>query len=311
MTVILVIVSIFLFLCLVCGGYVFIKAFRRNKEMPWLIEEEIKKTNYGKYYECMVDADNWLKDNYAQDVYITAEDGIKLHGLWVKAENPRGTLLFAHGYRSTPLLDFGVALPFYHELGFNILLPHQRAHGKSEAKYITFGVKECKDMLGWIQYHNENYGTNPIILSGMSMGASTMLFLADEPLPDNVKGIVADCGFTSPRDILSCVFTNVTHLPAGLVLWSIDLFARLFAGVSLSQKDTRKTLQKNKLQVFFVHGRADDFVPCWMSEAGFDACAGNKELFLVENAGHGVSFLVAPDAYRDKLIRFIDNILNR
>ena len=309
----MVVVFILLFTILLCilglGYYVFYQACARKKEIAWLVEEEIKDTPYGKYYECMVDADKWLKDNGAEDVYIRASDGVKLHGVFVKAPNAKGTLLFAHGYRSTPILDFGVALPFYHEIGFNVLVPDQRCHGKSEGKFITFGVKESGDMLCWIDYHNSMNPTLPIILSGMSMGASTMLFLANEPLPDNVKGIIADCGFTSPKAIISEVFSKVTHLPAIPVIWAVDMFARIFAGFNLSQKDTKISLKDNRLKIFMVHGMKDDFVPCSMSQDGYAACSGEKELFLVENAGHGVSFLVAPDEYQERLIRFIKNAL--
>lgn len=306
----LLVVGVLFLLILASGAYVFAIACVRKKEIPWLVEEEIKKTSYGKYYECISDTDCWLRDNDAKDIYITSEDGLRLRGRWVACENPKGTILFAHGYRSTPLLDFGVALPFYHERGFNILLPDQRSHGESQGRFITFGVKESADMLRWILYINKRNENLPILLSGMSMGASTMLFLIDEDLPDNVKGIIADCGFTSPKDIISYVFTNTTHLPATLFVWATDVFARLIAGFSFSEKDTRKTLQKNSLSILMVHGESDDFVPCWMSKEGYAACTGNKDLFIVKDAGHGVSFLVDPDGYGKKLVEFVDNILD-
>ena len=37
-----------------------------------------------------------------------------------------------------------------------------------------------------------------IFLCGISMGCATTLMAAGLDLPDNVKGIIADCGFTSP-----------------------------------------------------------------------------------------------------------------
>lgn len=310
MTIFLLVVGALLLLILASGAYVFIVACARKKDLPWLVETQIKKTSYGKYYECMKDADQWLRSHNAQDVYINSDDGLRLHGLWVANENPVGTILLAHGYRSTPLLDFGVAYPFYYELGFNILVPDQRAHGKSQGRFITFGVKESNDMLCWIRYHNRANGQSPMVLSGLSMGASTVMYLADETLPENVKAIIADCGFTSPKDILSCVFTKVTHLPATVAMWATDIFARLIAGFSLSQKDSRITLAKNKLPILLVHGKDDDFVPCRMTEEGYAACTGRKELLLVDGAGHGVSFLVAPDRYTALIIKHLDGIIN-
>lgn len=296
-------------LIMASGAYVFILACVRRKELPWMVEEEIKKTSYGKYYNCILASDEWLKAHHAQDVYITSDDGLKLHGFWIPAENPRGTILLAHGYRSTMLVDFGLAYAFYHALGMNILVPHQRAHGESEGRYITFGVKESEDFLRWIHFHNETFGKHQMILSGMSMGASTVLFLADKELPSNVKCIIADCGFTSPWTILDKVYRSVTHLPSGLSLWAADLFARVFAGFSLTDKDTRKTLKKARLPVLLVHGLSDDFVPCDMTKQGFEACTGEKELLLVEGAGHGVSFLVDKETYTKRIIAFLEKHL--
>lgn len=309
MAVILYILIGLFLLVLASGAYVFVLACVRRKELPWMVEEELKKTSYAKYYNCIMASDAWLKNHNAQDVYIKSKDGLKLHGFWVPAENPRGTILLAHGYRSTILVDFGLAYAFYHALGMNILVPHQRAHGESEGRYITFGVKESEDMRCWIAYHNKTHGNLQMILSGLSMGASTMLYLADQDLPDNVKCIIADCGFTSPKAILDVVYRSVVHFPSGPSLWAADLFARIFAGFGLNEKDTRVVLKNAKLPVLMIHGLDDDFVPCYMTQEGYDVCTGDKELLMVENAGHGTSFLVDKEAYTMQVISFLEKHL--
>ena len=305
MSVVIFAAAAVLLLMLVSGGYVFVVACVRRKEFPWLIKEEIKKTPYGKYYDMILASDRWLKAHDAQDVYVTSHDGLRLHGLWVPAKDPVGTIILVHGYRSTMLVDFGVALEYYHNKGLNLLLPEQRSHGKSQGRYITFGVKESQDMLRWLSYHNERFGPAPVIFSGLSMGASTVMYLADEELPENVKGLIVDCGFTSPKEILASVFRRVTHLPPCLSLWATDLFARLFAGFHLSQKDSRKTLAKNRLPILMVHGAEDGFVPCEMTEEGYAVCTGTKQLLLVEGADHGVSFLVDRQRYTELLENFL------
>lgn len=309
MVVLLWILAGLFFFVLLSGLYVFVKACVRRKELPWMVEEELKKTSFGKYYKCIVASDEWLKEHQAQDVYVQSKDGLRLHGYWIPAENPRGTVLLVHGYRSTMLVDFGLAFAFYHALGMNVLVPEHRCHGKSEGKYITFGVKESEDITQWISYHNDHFGVQQIFLSGMSMGASTVLYLADQSLPANVKCIIADCGFTSPWEILDEVFRSVTHFPAAASLWATDLFARVFAGFSLKEKDTRKALAKAKLPVLMIHGSADDFVPCRMTLEGFDACTEDKELLIVQGAGHGVSFLVDKQSYTTKVIAFLEKHL--
>ena len=309
MTIFLYILIGLFLVVLFSGGYVFVLGCVRRKELPWMVEEEIKKTSYGKYYNCILASDAWLKEHQAQDVYIRSKDGLNLHGLWIPADEPRGTILLAHGYRSTMLVDFGLAFAFYHNLGMNILVPQQRSHGKSEGKFITFGVKESEDMVCWIDYHNRTFGRHQMILSGLSMGASTVLYMADRKLPENVKCIIADCGFTSPKAILDSVFRSVTHLPSGPALLAANLFSRVFAGFRLDEKDTREVLKHAKLPVLMIHGLADDFVPSYMTQQGYDACNGPKELLLVDGAGHGVSFLVDREAYVTRVIAFLEKYL--
>lgn len=311
MIIILWILFAVLLLVLASGVYIFVLACVRRKELPWMIEEEIKKTSYAKYYNCIIASDEWIRGHNAEDIYVTSKDGLRLHAYWIPAENPRGTVLLVHGYRSTMLVDFGLAYPFYHALGMNILVPHQRAHGESEGKYITFGVKESEDMKCWIEYHNNHFGNYQMVLSGMSMGASTVLFLADQTLPDYVKCIIADCGFTSPWEILDNVYRSVIHLPSGPSLYAADLCSRLIADFSLREKSTKMSLKNAKLPVFMIHGLADDFVPSDMTREGYDVCTGEKKLLLVEGAGHGISFLMDKERYTKNIISFLeDNLEN-
>ena len=309
MAVIMIVLAGLLLLSLVSGAYVFVNACVRRKEMPWLIKEEIAKTHYGRYADFLQSSYQWLIDHNAQDIWIESEDGLRLHGHWIPAENAKGTILLAHGYRSTMLLDFGCAFEVFHDRGFNVLVPNQRSHGESQGRFITFGVLESRDMVAWLNFHNEKFGMYPTLLYGISMGASTMLYLANKDLPSNVKGIIADCGFTMPAEIITEVFRSVLKLPALLSIRVADVLSRIIAGFSLYQEDSRKTLAASRLPVLLIHGRDDNFVPCEMSCEAFAACTGPKELLIVDGAGHGVSFLVDPKGYSDLVDKFIaDNI---
>ena len=296
----------FVLLMLISGAYIFSVACCRGKDVNWLDERVISKTPYREFYSQIVAADKWLKDHGCLDVFIDAADGIRLHGLWVSAEQAKGTAILFHGYRSSYLVDSSMALEFYHGAGYNLLIPDQRAHGKSGGKYITFGVKESEDVLRWIGFHNRMFGEIPIVLSGLSMGASTVLYVADRDLPSNVKGIISDCGFTSPKAILAEVYRKVICLPPILTMWAVDLFARAIADFSISQKDTTKVLANSKVPVLMIHGRNDNFVPCKMTEDGYNACAGRKKLLLVDGADHGVSFIHDRNGYMNAIISFLE-----
>lgn len=292
-------------LLLVSGGYVFVIGCCAKKNVDWLDETWIKNTPQGIYSEYIRASHRWLKEKQARDVYITSHDGLRLHGFWIPAENPRGTVLMAHGYRSTMLLDFHLGFELFHRLGMNILVPEQRTHGESQGRFITFGVKESRDMTKWLEYYDRELGRWPVVLYGISMGASTMLYLADRRLPGKVCGIIADCGFTSPADILASVYKNVIHLPAGPSVWAAQLYARVFAGFSLWQKDTRRSLKRSRYPVLLIHGEADGFVPCEMTRQAYAACAEPKALLIVPEADHGFSFLVDGRRYTAAVIDFL------
>lgn len=301
----LTVIAVLLAFAFGVGGYTFFAACGRGKEIDWLDEESVKKTAFGQYYSHVKSGHQWLLDHNAQDVYITNRDGLKLHASWVPAENAQGTVILVHGYHSCVLTDFGLSFERYHKRGMNLLLPSHRAHGKSEGKYVTFGVKESGDILEWIQFHNAHFGSQPMMLSGLSMGAATVMYVAGEALPENVRAINADCGFTSPKEIIAKVFKDATRVSARPFLWATELFARFFAGFSLEEKDTRNTLAKNTRPILLVHGMADDFVPCDMTRKSYAACAGDKELLLVESATHGTSFLHAKEEYLAKIERLL------
>ena len=308
MLIVAVIVLCLLVLCLAVGGYTFFVACRRGKQINWSDENAVKATPFGQFYSHIAEGSQFLRDHGAQDVFMTNREGLRLHAVWLPAPNAKGTVIFAHGFRSCGLSDFSVALELYHEMDMNILLLTQRTHTPSQGRFITFGVKESRDMQDWIDYHNANLGSFPILCSGLSMGAATVMYLAGLELPQNVRGFVADCGFTSPREIISHVFTQKVHLPAWPVMWAADLFARLFAGFSLKEADTTRTLQKNTRPILLVHGLEDDFVPAEMTRRSFEACGGDKRLLLVEGAGHGVSFLVARQAYLDEIHQLVEKV---
>lgn len=310
MTVLLLILVAILTLTVVSGIYLFVISCVRRKEIPWLVEKEISRTPYGKFSNHIQEANHWLSVHNAKDIWIESHDHLRLHALWVPAENPKGTIILVHGYRSCPLLDFGLAFDYYYHRGLNLLVPDQRSHGKSDGRFITFGVKESQDIQRWITHHNRYFGSVPIMLSGLSMGASTVLYLANRELPQNVKGIIADCGFTSPNAILARVFRDVTRLPPDPSVMVAEFCARCFANFSLWDCDTRHSLSKARLPVVMIHGKDDMFVPCVMSEQGYEACISPKQLLLVDGADHGVSFLVEPDKYKQLVSEFLDKYIS-
>lgn len=290
---------------LLAGGYWgFQYACARITDPDWDSGEALEKTPFAEFAASIPRARQWLREHNAQDVQIASFDGLTLRGQWIPAERPFATIILFHGYHSHHLNDFAAIYGYYHSIGLNLLLVRQRAHGESDGKYITFGVNERRDAVSWIDFHNRTHGMDNVFLGGMSMGASTVLFAAGEELPPNVRGITADCGFSSPAEILSHIIKRDFHLPPKLVLPLMEVWARVLGGFSFYECNSRDTLSRAKVPVLFIHGKADTFVPCHMSEVGWAACASDREIHLIEGAGHGRSYLYEPQRLRDALLSF-------
>ncbi len=251
---------------------------------------------------------DWWAGQPMEDVYIQGRDGLRLHGFLVTRPNPRGTLLLAHGYRSCGIGDFGVVLQDYHDLGFDLLVIDHRAHGKSQGKYLTMGVLERYDIRDWALWLLETRGQDHrVVLDGISMGAATVMMAAGLDLPLNVKGIIADCGYTSPRAIFEHVMGQM-KLPRQL-LWGADLCARVMAGFSVDGASAPQGLANSSLPLLMVHGEDDDFVPCFMSRENYLAAAArDKTLLTVPGAAHGLSYLVDRPRVYMALVEFLDRV---
>lgn len=237
-------------------------------------------------------------------VYVKSFDGLRLAAAYYN-NNSDTTILLFHGYRSNGKFDFACALKFYIELGLNVLVVDQRANGESEGKLITFGIKERKDVVTWANFINEKYVPKNIFLSGVSMGATTVMMASNLELPKNVKGIIADCGFTSPPDIIKKVAKQSFKINATLILPILDLMCRLFGKFSIYETTTQKSLSESDIPVFFIHGKKDGFVPCDMTNVSYNSARAEKHICLVENADHGLSFLVDAENISEKISNFI------
>ena len=246
-----------------------------------------------------------------EPVQTTSRDGLRLAGKYYHTKDGAPIALMCHGYRSVSRRDFAGGYPDLLDLGYNVLLIDERAHGDSEGKVISFGVKERFDVLSWISFLTERFGAETeILLFGISMGAATVLMsLALDP-PKNVAGIVADCPFSSPADILRKVGRDM-KLPVALCMPAARIGARLFGGFSLDGASAVEAVtHRTDVPVLLFHGEADTFVPCEMSRKIAEAGGGHIRFLSFPGADHGLSFLSDPARYRAELTAFLDRVFD-
>lgn len=244
-----------------------------------------------------------------EEVKIMSDDGLSLCGLLYSPEAKTDTTVICmHGYHSDSKNDFCTAIGYLLGLGFNVLTVSQRAHGKSEGRCLTFGIKEKDDCLQWCRYAVSRFGDNSkIILDGVSMGAATVTMAADRSvgLPENVKLIVADSGYSSPWDIICDFAKRNYHLPAFPTVHILRLVTKIIYGFDIKEGSSVEAVKNTDIPIFFAHGKADDFVPYEMAERVSGACASDHLLFSADNAGHALAFLVDSNGYKAALEKFI------
>ncbi len=257
-----------------------------------------------KYRDVFRENLEYIDGLQSERIYTDSFDGLRLAGSYYN-NNSDTTILLFHGYRSDGRFDFACAVKFYIELGLNVLVVDQRTNGESEGRLITFGIKERRDAVVWTKFINQEYSPKNIFLSGVSMGATTVMMAAELDLPKNVKGIIADCGFTSAPDIIKKVSRQAFKINATPVLPVLNLLCRVFGKFSLYETTTLKALAHSDIPIFFIHGKKDGFVPCEMTEASHKAAKAEKYICLVEDADHGISFLVDTDNIKNHISEFV------
>lgn len=273
------------------------------------LDEFADMEKWKEYRLIMSPNKEWLIAQEMEEIDILARDGIRLHGYYLAAEKPSDRIVIGcHGYTSCGMNDFPSHARFFHEQGFDVLIVDLRAHGKSAGDHVGFGVLDRFDLLEWIRYVNKRFdGSKKILLHGTSMGGAAVLMTSGfAEVQDCVKGIIADCAFTSPYDIFAHIMKKNYHLPPFPIMNINDVMCRRTAGYQFRDYSTLDALRTNRIPILLIHGKEDKFVPTWMTSRNYAEAICEKELLWVENAGHGSSYYENKPLYEETEKRFIN-----
>lgn len=309
MDILLILIAIFavvLILVLITSYICFYMAFYNSEKNK--TEKEAYSIPEGKIYEPhreqMIAWQKQIDDMPHKNVEVVSFDGLKLRGKYYELDKNAPIELMMHGYRGNSRRDLCGGVNRAFEVGHNVLLIDQRASGNSEGNVISFGINESRDALTWLDYLQKQFGKDAkVILTGVSMGASTVMMCIERGLPKCVKGILADCGYSSTKDIIKKVIKEM-HLPADILYPFVKLGAKLYGKFDLEEIVPLEAVKKSPVPILFAHGDVDDFVPYSMSVECYNACTSKKRLVTIKDAGHGLCYPVARDEYVKELTEF-------
>ena len=238
------------------------------------------------------------------EISIVSDDGLTLRADMLRGSGTGKTVIFFHGYKSEPACDFAAMYDFYKSLGCDLIYVHMRAHGKSDGTYIGFGALDRYDVVQWTNKAAELFPDNDIYLHGMSMGAASILQSADLDLNKNVRGIIADCGYSDLNTVFRNLVGKLYHLPTMFV----DVFEYvnlLKAGYGFREASSVRSVSVARVPLVYICGDCDRYVPKDMALEIFNACKSEKKLLLVPGAGHAASYMCAKDEYEALVREFI------
>lgn len=256
--------------------------------------------------------DSLRREGILKDTMMTV-NGLRLRAFFAPAEQASGkTAVIVHGFFVNPMAVMMLARMYRDDFGYNVWLPEQRRHGKSEGQAVQFGWAEKFDVLEWSRIAHWHFNDSLQVFHGVSYGAASVMMASGEPTPDYVKGFIEDCGY-------SCVWDEFTHVRKkyllsgnGKALAKSEQINKDLYGWSYHEASSLDQLAKCSKPMLFIHGGDDPLVPTAMAWDCYEAKTdGYRKIWIAPGSGHAWSFPDHTEEYTDEVRAFLSEQVER
>ncbi len=252
----------------------------------------------------------WAAEAVHEKIAVETQDGYTLIAETFPAEEESHVwILVLHGYTGWKEEMYPFAY-WYHEQGYQILVPDLRCQGESEGDFIGMGWTDHFDCILWVNYILSRDADARIVIHGQSMGASTALMMAgDERTSNKITAVISDCAYTDAYSMFGDKITEWFYLPPFPIVDTACFVLRMRGGYNLKDASAIDAVAKSRIPTLFIHGSEDDMISVQMSQDLYDAAGGPKELLIVEGAGHAQAQDKDPEAYYGAIAAFLEEYL--
>jgi len=220
----------------------------------------------------------------SEEVRLTAEDGVRLHGWFLPVQGARWTVLLSHGNAGNISHRLDRTLFLQTRLGASVLLYDYRGYGSSEGSPDEPGT--YRDARAAYRYLVEQKQVPPerLVLFGESLGSAVSLDLA--------------LAHPAAALILEAPFTSVPAMARTTIFFPLAPFVR-------TRYDNLEKVGRLRMPLLVLQGDHDEVVPFAQGRRLFEAAPGPKRFFAIPGAGHNDTFLVGGDAYWQAIADFL------
>jgi len=230
-----------------------------------------------------------------EEVNFKSSDGVMLSGWLIPNKNTKKTIIVMHGYPADKANLLGIAKFLSKE--FNVFLFDFRSFGKSEGKCTTAGCLEKNDLIGAINFL-EKESMKKIGIYGFSLGGAVAL-MANH---NNVKAIVADSAYARLSNIVKQMY-GIFFILKYPLHYLTKLYGILFLKINIDDASPVENMKNLKIPILLIHAQKDSQIP--VGEAYLLHDANKKaELWIVENAEHGMAHSINPVRYEKRVLEF-------
>lgn len=197
----------------------------------------------------------------------------------------------------------------YRQLGYNVLVIDNRAHGLSDGRVTSFGMREYKDILNWSRFLHDEKHNERVVLHGICIGAQAAIFaITDKTCPDYVSALTVDGMFVTFYESFINHMIEQKRKPIQPVAFEVGLLILIFSRANIMTNGPKNRVGRLKKPILFLHSKEDLFSLPEKAQKMYDECDCKKQLVWFEHGEHSRLRITDEKKYDNAIVDFFSQL---